>query len=302
MTRILPPNFWNSIVSFIFGFLPQLLHNDGKDNNNNNNNIGNDGYDLPGDFRALKGVKVSFMCIGAQKAGTTWLYEMLRAHPDLSLSHSKELHFWDWYRHYGLGWYRCQYPHTHNSNNNNNNSIDKCYGEMTPCYAVLEDSSIREIRALFPQLKLIFIARDIVDRTWSALMMELRNAVRGIDRGSFANHNNNNNNNNNNNINNNNNKKPTNMLSWQEEQQTDPKFYGDDYFLERLRHSTHWSRSDYATSLRSWLKRFLLWATERAERSDFCLSAAYSNTAPGMLSLARIIAKHHFFVDRMYCN
>ena len=123
-------------------------------------------------------------------------------------------------------------------------------------------------------------------------MMELRNAVRGIDRGSFADHNNNNNNNN---INNNNNKKPTNILSWQEEQQTDPKFYGDDYFLERLRHSTHWSRSDYATSLRSWLKRFLLWATERAERSDFCLSAAYSNTAPGMLSLARIIAKHHFF-------
>ncbi len=40
---------------------------------------------------------------------------------------------------------------------------------------------------------------------------------------------------------------------------------------------------------------FLIWAMERAKKKDFFLSPAYPTTAPGMLSLARIIAKHHFY-------
>lgn len=38
---------------------------------------------------------LDFMCIGAQKAGTTWLYEMLRPHPQLWLPPLKELHYFD---------------------------------------------------------------------------------------------------------------------------------------------------------------------------------------------------------------
>lgn len=33
--------------------------------------------------------------IGAQKAGTTWLYEQLRAHPDVHMGDVKEVHYWD---------------------------------------------------------------------------------------------------------------------------------------------------------------------------------------------------------------
>ena len=36
-----------------------------------------------------------FICIGAQKAGTSWLYEVLNEHPDIWLSPIKELHFFD---------------------------------------------------------------------------------------------------------------------------------------------------------------------------------------------------------------
>ena len=36
-----------------------------------------------------------FICIGAQKAGTSWLYQMLIQHPDLWLPPLKELHFFD---------------------------------------------------------------------------------------------------------------------------------------------------------------------------------------------------------------
>lgn len=36
-----------------------------------------------------------FLCIGAQKAGTTWLYRNLRAHPEVWLPPEKEVHYFD---------------------------------------------------------------------------------------------------------------------------------------------------------------------------------------------------------------
>src|SRR5438270_8769299 len=36
-----------------------------------------------------------FCCIGAQKAGTGWLYEQLRSHPDFWMPPMKELHYFD---------------------------------------------------------------------------------------------------------------------------------------------------------------------------------------------------------------
>ncbi|MEL6239626.1 MAG: sulfotransferase domain-containing protein, partial [Pseudomonadota bacterium] len=51
--------------------------------------------------------RINFLVIGAQKAGTTWLYEMLRQHPDVFTPATKELHFFCKEQHYerGLGWY-----------------------------------------------------------------------------------------------------------------------------------------------------------------------------------------------------
>src|SRR5688572_12330305 len=37
----------------------------------------------------------TFLVIGAQKAGTTWLSDMLRQHPAISMPDRKELHFFD---------------------------------------------------------------------------------------------------------------------------------------------------------------------------------------------------------------
>ena len=47
-------------------------------------------------------VDISFLVIGAQKAGTSWLHTMLRKHPQLWLPDCKELHFWDWNHSKGL--------------------------------------------------------------------------------------------------------------------------------------------------------------------------------------------------------
>lgn len=37
----------------------------------------------------------NFLCIGAQKAGTSWLYSALEEHPDIFLGPCKEIHFFD---------------------------------------------------------------------------------------------------------------------------------------------------------------------------------------------------------------
>ena len=39
---------------------------------------------------------------------------------------------------------------------------------------------------MFPNVKLIFIARNLVDRAWSAMVMELRDQSLGMKPGEFA--------------------------------------------------------------------------------------------------------------------
>ena len=58
----------------------------------------------------LRGM-VDFLGIGAQKAGTTWIFENLQRHPDVQFPGGKEIHFWDAQRHRGVQWWlrgRCR--------------------------------------------------------------------------------------------------------------------------------------------------------------------------------------------------
>lgn len=185
----------------------------------------------PNDTHLLS-VKIDFLCIGAQKAGTTWLHEMLRKIPGLGLpQNTKEVHFWDWHRRKGLGWYSRQFPHSHKN---------LLLGEVTPCYMALKDRDVQEIYQLFPDSRIIFIARDLVDRAWSALTMELRNEARGLKAGEFD-------------------------IAYEEmnatmrnklQHDSDPKNYSDDFFIGRLQNLTHTARSDYASGLSRWLQYF----------------------------------------------
>lgn len=107
-----------------------------------------------------------FLGIGAQKAGTTWLYEMLRQHSDISFPLDKEVHFW-------------------NNIHTDQNVIDYlskfqhptlCEGEITPAYAFLPTATIEEIHQYQPDLKIIYIIRNPLDRAWSSAKMALQRA------------------------------------------------------------------------------------------------------------------------------
>ncbi|MFM9939600.1 MAG: sulfotransferase family protein [Hyphomicrobiaceae bacterium] len=156
-----------------------------------------------------------FVCIGAQKSGTTWLARMLATHPDLFVTPVKEIHYfdhvagitehlspkkrrsryrkyhqrmwtqwnqftehrsqWAWYRHY-MG-----------------NPIDDAWyaglfhhrgpkrfaGEITPEYAILGRKGLAHIKRLSPDARVMFIMRNPVERTWSQVLHQCR--VRGLD-------------------------------------------------------------------------------------------------------------------------
>lgn len=202
-------------------------------------------------------INLSFLCIGAQKAGTTWLHEQLKKHPKYILpSTKKELHFWDWNRHLGLEWYCSQFtrPSLSTSKNNNDKRPGKdtqekhYYGEITPCYCVLKIHHIEEIKELFPDIKIIFIARDLVERSYSSICMELMQEANNLKPGEFLSD-----------CYDDKNGRASEKSRVKKSagvKKIDWQKYSDDFFLSKCREATHFSRSDYTTFLKNWLHVF----------------------------------------------
>ncbi len=112
----------------------------------------------------------SFLGIGAQKAGTTWLHRMLSRHPDVGMPEQKELHFWD--RETpdaaAVASYMDRFAGLRG----------KARGEITPSYAILPPERIAVLRGYLPDLRLIYILRDPVERAWSHAKMDLGKHLR----------------------------------------------------------------------------------------------------------------------------
>lgn len=109
---------------------------------------------------------LSFLGIGAQKCGTTWLYEMLARHPEVSFPAGKELHFWDAARHTGIESYRSWLDVRDG----------KVHGDITPAYGILPPEVIAECREAFPHLRLLYLIRNPIERAWSAACMAVARA------------------------------------------------------------------------------------------------------------------------------
>jgi Sulfotransferase family len=139
-----------------------------------------------------RGAGPDFLCIGAHKAGTTWLYQQLDSHPDFWMPPVKELHYFDQLSRVQ----RAAHPRCRDERDRRflerlkslsaEAGIDlENYGrlfepkaslfsgDISPNYSTLSDEVIREIVGYFPNLKVIFLVRDPVERVWSHLSMEV---------------------------------------------------------------------------------------------------------------------------------
>src|SRR5256884_5314779 len=134
-----------------------------------------------------------FLCIGAQKAGTSWLYRQLTEPPDFWMPPVKELHYFNLLgrvpsvasaRPRGERDRRFLEAIKRLSARSHLDLEDYAglfavkgellSGDITPAYSMLNDEVIERIVSYFPNLKVIFLARDPVERAWSQLSMGVR--------------------------------------------------------------------------------------------------------------------------------
>ncbi|HFD32711.1 MAG TPA: sulfotransferase [Gammaproteobacteria bacterium] len=148
-----------------------------------------------------------FVCIGAQKAGTTWLYDNLCQHPGVWMPPVKEIHFFntvspneqllgiETYNHLtfkqlwrvflknpsleNLRWLKKFYwEHKTIQWYYEMFAISptgKCSGDITPGYSTLDDRGVAFARKVLPNHCNVFIIlRNPIERIWSGIKMNYR--------------------------------------------------------------------------------------------------------------------------------
>lgn len=126
-------------------------------------------YTLSSPFRMLP----DFLIIGAARCGTTSLYEYLISHPNISSASGKEVYFFDKKYSKGLNWYKSFFPFKSNTLFHTNLSKNKILtGEATPRYLYHHHSPKRIFKTL-PNVKLIVLLRNPIDRAYSHYQMEV---------------------------------------------------------------------------------------------------------------------------------
>lgn len=113
--------------------------------------------------------RIDFLVIGAQKAGTTALFQYLKAHPSIEMGRQKELHFFDNEEHFSQ---------THTSYEVYHGAFPplqygKLFGEATPIYLYWEPALPR-IWTYNPNIKLIACLRNPITRAYSHWNMEYK--------------------------------------------------------------------------------------------------------------------------------
>ena len=111
---------------------------------------------------------LDFVCIGAPRAGTTWVYHALSEHPDIWIPSVKELNFFDapylnrkeFKYERGLDYYRKQFQDA---------PLGALLGELTPTYYV-DEKVARRIYDEFPDVKIIVMLRNPVDVMYSTYL------------------------------------------------------------------------------------------------------------------------------------
>ncbi|MGH7801951.1 MAG: sulfotransferase domain-containing protein [Thermodesulfobacteriota bacterium] len=151
-----------------------------------------------------------FLGIGAQKSGTAWLYENLRIHNEISMTPVKELNYFNettpipnvirmfkskWMlsqlkwsvqrslrekRNIQIGWFLRFYFLLRNDrwySSLFSSDLGQKTGEVNPAYSILTENVVARIQHLMPNLRIIYLLRNPILRTWSQAALHFR--IRG---------------------------------------------------------------------------------------------------------------------------
>ena len=123
-------------------------------------------------FKGLFHSKPDFLIIGGEKCGTTSLYEYLIKHPHVLPAKGKEVYYFDYKFQNGFGWYKTFFPKILTKKFIGLIKNKKILsGEATPRY-LNHPHSPKRILKLLPNVKLIILLRNPIDRAFSHYNME----------------------------------------------------------------------------------------------------------------------------------
>ena len=139
---------------------------------------------------------IDFMIVGAQKAGTTALFESLRAHPQIDMAEEKELHFFDNDELFGsermgadgmgaeafvAGSYGAKLPQLHAYHERFPKvRANALRGEATPIYMYWAPA-MQRLWQYSPWLRLIVLLRSPIERAYSHWQMETQRCQETLD-------------------------------------------------------------------------------------------------------------------------
>jgi len=110
----------------------------------------------------------TFLGIGSLRCGSTWLYQVLRCHPDIQLSDRKEMCFFfmpQMLRH-DLHWYEAHFEPESGA------APKPVRGEISPPYGRLKQWQVNRVAEFLPNLRIILTLRHPIDRVWSQALLE----------------------------------------------------------------------------------------------------------------------------------
>lgn len=102
-----------------------------------------------------------FLIVGAQKGGTTSLFNYLSKHPKIKLPDIKEMHYFTFNFHKGDDWYRSIFPKLED---------DEITGEASPYY-MFSEKYLRRIYMYNHNIKIIVLLRNPIHRAFSHYKM-----------------------------------------------------------------------------------------------------------------------------------
>lgn len=109
----------------------------------------------------------NFLYIGPDKAGSSWLHEMLLKHPDVYLTPAKDLYFFDRYYDRGPAWYAAQFRDARD---------EKIVGEVCQDYLFHPEAATR-IHETLGSVRVMVTLRDPVERAWSSYLYARKHGI-----------------------------------------------------------------------------------------------------------------------------
>jgi sulfotransferase family protein len=111
-------------------------------------------------------VRPTFLVLGGQRCGTTFLYECLRAQPAVMAAREKEVHFFDLEYHRGLTWYQSHFPTAVALRARTASGASVAIGEASPYY-LFHPAVPARVASCLPGARFIVLVRNPAERAYS---------------------------------------------------------------------------------------------------------------------------------------